>query len=29
MAAFYDIPVQGIDGSPDLLGGLRGKVVWP
>ena len=27
MAGFYDIPVQGIDGSPDLLGGLRGKVV--
>jgi glutathione peroxidase len=27
MAGFYDITVRGIDGSPDLLGGLRGKVV--
>jgi len=27
MAGFYDIPVQGIDGAADLLGGLRGKVV--
>ena len=27
MAGFYDIPVRGIDGSADLLGGLRGKVV--
>ena len=27
MAGFYDIPVRGIDGSPDLLAGLRGKVV--
>jgi glutathione peroxidase len=27
MAGFYDIAVQGIDGSTDLLGGLRGKVV--
>jgi glutathione peroxidase len=27
MAGFYDIAVNGIDGSPDLLGGLRGKVV--
>ena len=27
MAVFYDIAVRGIDGSPDLLGGLRGKVV--
>ena len=27
MAGFYDITVQGIDGSPDLLEGLRGKVV--
>jgi glutathione peroxidase len=27
MAGFYDIPVKAIDGSPDLLGGLRGKVV--
>jgi glutathione peroxidase len=26
MSGFYDIPVKGIDGSPDLLGGLRGKV---
>jgi glutathione peroxidase len=26
MSAFYDIPVQGIDGSPDLLAGLRGKI---
>src|SRR5579871_639996 len=24
---FYDIPVTSIDGSPDLLGKLRGKVV--
>jgi glutathione peroxidase len=27
MAGFYDIPVRGIDGSADLLAGLRGKVV--
>ena len=27
MAGFYDITVRGIDGSSDLLGGLRGKVV--
>jgi glutathione peroxidase len=27
MAGFFDIAVQGIDGSPDLLGKLRGKVV--
>ena len=27
MPGFCDIPVQGIDGSPDLLGDLRGKVV--
>jgi glutathione peroxidase len=27
MANFYDIAVRGIDGSPDLLSGLRGKVV--
>jgi len=27
MAGFYDIAVQGIDGSADLLGGMRGKVV--
>jgi glutathione peroxidase len=27
MSSFYDIPVQGIDGSSDLLSGLRGKVV--
>jgi glutathione peroxidase len=27
MAGFYDIPVRGIDGSADLLGRLRGKVV--
>ncbi|MDB6091595.1 MAG: Glutathione peroxidase [Gammaproteobacteria bacterium] len=27
MAGFYDIAVRGIDGSPDLLAGLRGKVV--
>jgi glutathione peroxidase len=27
MSGFYDIGVQGIDGSPDLLGKLRGKVV--
>jgi glutathione peroxidase len=26
MSGFYDIPVQSIDGSPDLLGKLRGKV---
>jgi len=26
MSGFYDIPVQGIDGSADLLGKLRGKV---
>jgi len=27
VAGFYDITVRGIDGSSDLLGGLRGKVV--
>src|SRR5579862_9564501 len=27
MSGFYDIAVQGIDGTPDLLGPLRGKVV--
>jgi glutathione peroxidase len=27
MSGFYDIAVQSIDGSPDLLGKLRGKVV--
>jgi glutathione peroxidase len=26
MSTFYDIPVQSIDGSPDLLGPLRGSV---
>jgi glutathione peroxidase len=26
MSSFYDIPVQSIDGTPDLLGRLRGKV---
>ena len=26
MSGFYDIPVRGIDGSPDLLGTLKGKV---
>jgi glutathione peroxidase len=26
MSGFYDIPVKSIDGSPDLLGELRGKV---
>jgi len=26
MGGFYDIAVAGIDGSPDLLGALRGKV---
>jgi glutathione peroxidase len=26
MSGFYDIPVQSIDGSADLLGKLRGKV---
>jgi glutathione peroxidase len=26
MSGFYDIPVKSIDGSPDLLGKLRGKV---
>jgi glutathione peroxidase len=26
MASFYDIPVRSIDGKPDLLGPLRGKV---
>ncbi len=26
MTSFYDIPVQAIDGSADLLGPLRGKV---
>jgi len=27
MAGFFDIAVRGIDGSADLLGGQRGKVV--
>jgi len=27
MASFYDVAVRSIDGSPDLLGKLRGKVV--
>ncbi|MEJ0037128.1 MAG: glutathione peroxidase [Gammaproteobacteria bacterium] len=27
MTTFFDIPVQSIDGTPDLLGPLRGKVV--
>ncbi len=27
MSGFHDIAVRGIDGSPDLLGGLRGQVV--
>jgi glutathione peroxidase len=27
MASFFDIAVRGIDGSQDLLGGLKGKVV--
>lgn len=27
MAGFFDIPVRGIDGSTDLLAGLRDKVV--
>ena len=26
MSGFYDIAVRGIDGTPDLLGTLRGKV---
>jgi glutathione peroxidase len=26
MASFYDVSVRSIDGSPDLLGALRGKV---
>jgi glutathione peroxidase len=26
MKSFYDIPIAAIDGSPDLLGRLRGKV---
>jgi glutathione peroxidase len=26
MSSFYDIQVQGIDGAPDLLAALRGKV---
>lgn len=26
MSGFYDIAVAGIDGTPDLLGALRGKV---
>ena len=26
MTAFYDFPVQGLDGSPDILAPLRGKV---
>jgi len=27
MATFFDIPVQSLGGTPDLLGPLRGKVV--
>ena len=27
MSGFYDIAVTGIDGKPDLLGRLRGKVI--
>src|SRR5262249_31924728 len=27
MSGFYDIAVARLDGTPDLLGGLRGKVV--
>ena len=27
MASFFDISVRGIDGAPDLLGALKGKVV--
>ncbi len=27
MAGFYDIPVQSIDGTANLLGGLEGKVI--
>ena len=27
MTTFFDIPVQGIDGTADLLGPLRGKVI--
>jgi glutathione peroxidase len=27
MASFFEIAIRGIDGSPDLLGGLEGKVV--
>jgi glutathione peroxidase len=27
MTTFFDIPVQSIGGTPDLLGSLRGKVV--
>ena len=27
MTTFFDIPVQSLDGTPDLLGALRGKVV--
>jgi glutathione peroxidase len=27
MPDFFDIPIQSISGAPDLLGGLRGKVV--
>ena len=27
MATFFDFPVTGIQGEPDLLGSLRGKVV--
>jgi glutathione peroxidase len=27
MSGFYDIAVTGIDGTPDLLGRLRGKVI--
>ena len=27
MKTFFDFPVQGIAGAPDLLGPLRGKVV--
>jgi glutathione peroxidase len=26
MSGFYDIHIAGIDGNPDLLGGLRGKL---
>jgi glutathione peroxidase len=27
MTTFFDIPVQSLNGTPDLLGALRGKVV--